>query len=35
MKSCAEALYYLRECRVTTMDGDKDGVPCESTHCAN
>jgi endonuclease YncB( thermonuclease family) len=35
MDSCAEALFYLRECGVTTMDGDKDGVPCESRLCTN
>lgn len=33
MKSCAEALFYLRECNVTTIDGDKDGVPCETQLC--
>lgn len=30
MTSCEEALYYLRECRVATIDGDADGVPCEA-----
>jgi Excalibur calcium-binding domain len=30
MTSCAEALYYLNTCKVTRLDGDKDGVPCES-----
>lgn len=35
MASCTEALFYLRECGVTTMDGDRDGVPCESSLCAN
>ncbi len=35
MNSCAEALFYLRECGATTIDGDKDGVPCESKLCTN
>ncbi len=30
MISCAEALYYLNTCKVTRLDGDGDGVPCES-----
>ena len=29
MTSCAEALAFLRQCAVDTIDGDKDGVPCE------
>ena len=29
MTSCAEALAFLRQCAVATIDGDKDGVPCE------
>jgi len=35
MESCAEALFYHRECGVTTMDGDQDGVPCETRLCRN
>lgn len=35
MASCAEAIFYLRECGVTTMDGDEDGIPCEASLCAN
>jgi endonuclease YncB( thermonuclease family) len=35
MESCAEALFYLRECGVTTLDGDNDGLPCESKLCKN
>ena len=35
MDSCAEALFYLRECGATTIDGDKDGVPCETQLCSN
>lgn len=30
MASCEEALFYLKECGLSTIDGDKDGVPCES-----
>jgi len=30
MDSCAEAYHYLNECGVGRLDGDGDGVPCES-----
>jgi uncharacterized protein (TIGR03437 family) len=30
MVSCAEALFYLNVCKVNRLDGDSDGVPCES-----
>lgn len=30
MVSCAEAKFYLNTCGVGKLDGDKDGVPCES-----
>ena len=30
MRDCAEARFYLRECGVDTLDGDRDGVPCEA-----
>ena len=30
MQNCAEARYYLMNCGLTRLDGDKDGVPCES-----
>lgn len=30
MASCAEAMYYLNTCGVSRLDGDKDGVPCET-----
>ena len=30
MTSCAEANRYLRECGLTRLDGDGDGVPCEA-----
>ncbi len=29
MVSCEEAMFYLKECGITTIDGDGDGVPCE------
>lgn len=29
MTSCAEAKFYLTQCGVHSLDGDKDGVPCE------
>lgn len=29
MSSCEEAKRYLTECGIQTIDGDKDGVPCE------
>lgn len=30
MQSCEEAYFYLRSCGLSRLDGDKDGVPCES-----
>lgn len=30
MSSCAEAEFYLNTCGVSRLDGDKDGIPCES-----
>lgn len=30
MDSCDEAYYYLKTCGVTSLDRDKDGIPCES-----
>ena len=30
MTSCTEAEFYLNNCGVSRLDGDKDGVPCES-----
>lgn len=30
MVSCAEAYFYLNNCGVSRLDGDKDGVPCET-----
>src|SRR5689334_6209843 len=33
MRSCAEASYFIKNCPNTEMDGDRDGVPCESQWC--
>lgn len=33
MTSCAEATFFLRNCPNVKMDGDGDGVPCESQWC--
>ena len=30
MSDCAEAKFYLQECGLNRLDGDNDGVPCES-----
>jgi endonuclease YncB( thermonuclease family) len=30
MTTCAEAKFYLHECDLVGLDGDKDGVPCEA-----
>ena len=30
MSSCEEAVFYLKNCGVGSLDGDRDGVPCES-----
>lgn len=30
MCSCEEAKFYLTQCDLTRLDGDHDGVPCES-----
>lgn len=35
MTSCEEATYYQSNCPGTKMDGDGDGVPCESQWCSN
>jgi cold shock CspA family protein len=35
MSSCAEATYFIRNCPNTQMDGDGDGVPCESQWCTS
>lgn len=33
MRSCAEATYFIRHCPGTKMDGNNDGVPCETQWC--
>lgn len=33
MTSCAEAYFYLQTCGVRRLDADRDGVPCEISHC--
>lgn len=33
MSSCEEATFFIRNCPNTKMDGDHDGIPCESQHC--
>lgn len=30
MTRSEEAKFYLKQCRVSRLDGDRDGVPCES-----
>jgi hypothetical protein len=35
MSSCKEAKFYLRNCPGTKMDGDHDGIPCESQWCGH
>lgn len=30
MDSCAEAYFYLTRCGVATLDGNRNGIPCES-----
>jgi cold shock CspA family protein len=35
MTSCEEAKYFLRNCPNTEMDGDNDGIPCESQWCTS
>ena len=34
MTSCAEAKYFLANCAGVKMDGDRNGIPCESQWCA-
>ncbi|NJA04368.1 MULTISPECIES: excalibur calcium-binding domain-containing protein [Methylomonas] len=33
MRSCEEATYFINHCPDTKMDGDNDGIPCESQWC--
>ncbi|WP_281425989.1 excalibur calcium-binding domain-containing protein [Methylomagnum ishizawai] len=30
MASCDEARHYLTDCGMSKLDGDHDGIPCES-----
>jgi hypothetical protein len=30
MTSCAEARFHLEQCGLARLDGDGDGIPCES-----
>jgi hypothetical protein len=34
MTSCDEAKYYLKHCPGVEIDGDNDGIPCESQWCS-
>ena len=33
MTSCDEATFFINNCPGTKMDGDHDGIPCESQWC--
>ena len=33
MHSCEEATFFINNCPGTKMDGDHDGIPCESQWC--
>jgi Excalibur calcium-binding domain/Domain of unknown function (DUF4124) len=33
MSSCDEATFFINHCPNTEMDGDTDGIPCESQWC--
>jgi hypothetical protein len=33
MTSCEEATFFLQNCPNVKMDGDHDGIPCESQWC--
>lgn len=36
MTNCNEAYFYLNTCNITSLDADKDGIPCESKDlCGN
>ncbi len=30
MANCAEAAHYLKDCGLRRLDGDSDGIPCET-----
>ena len=33
MTSCAEAMFFIKNCPDTKMDGNGDGIPCETQWC--
>ena len=33
MTSCEEAMFYLQHCPRSSLDDDKDGIPCEVQWC--
>lgn len=33
MRSCEEATFFIEHCPNTKMDGDEDGIPCETQWC--
>jgi hypothetical protein len=33
MRSCEEAIFFLRNCPDVKMDGNSDGIPCEKQWC--
>jgi cold shock CspA family protein len=35
MTSCEEAMFYLKNCPGVKIDGDGDGIPCESQLCGH
>jgi cold shock CspA family protein len=35
MTSCEEATFYLKNCPGVEIDGDGDGIPCESQWCGH
>lgn len=35
MTSCEEAKFFVSNCPNTEMDGDRDGIPCESQWCTH
>jgi hypothetical protein len=35
MTSCKEAEYFLQHCPDVKMDGDRDGIPCETQWCGH
>ena len=35
MTSCEEAIFYLENCPGVQIDGDGDGIPCESQFCGH